>query len=1093
MAKRLFVLASAAILVAGVSSTALASGKLHINHKVQIYGEHNLLNDPPASHLHSGVRADTTWFGDIDGSGVAVPGGTWDFEDGTLQGWSSNDLTDVQGPDDGSGDLFVRRVTRADFAGSDVDAVINGDASLWWGAFSEEAAELCWPGGQGYTNGWGLDAKKTFTYSGSGTVTVSFDYFTDSETQFDYSYVYTDVGGTLSSPLNSSAWATPEGWGYSGAVEEGTAIGLPTAPASDAIVIDVSDLPSGAGDFDIVFNFQSDPLYSDGLDSFSGFLNSQSGPFGVDDINVAGISLSDMSDFEGGADGWTFDSETPIGNLIQVAALADLDPIGDPCTCPITVDESNQFVLVASDYDGSVGPFPHPKRQREQMESAPAYVGAGSGVETFTDRLAIWDVWEDLPNSNGVGYNPRMSYYPWTCPETGVVGWTLEPAGDGGFIFADPAQCVTRLLNNSGSLPAAIDSLKLTFEVLGDCDDFGTTDCTGPEQTNQSPYWDNIRIGLAGLDVNAPPLSADLTYQDVYPSSNSLLPNATADIHCYYDNNRADMDVTNANMGDSVVVEGGNDPGTEIYLNFRVYPGPGTNTGDPFFSDARHGGDALAPNFARARMDTAEVMTGVQVGLYSSYYWPDGQENPSTDKIIPDGVLTPGTTVEYFFSSEFSTVGEVNTLPDTTDSFFFEFEVLPGYFEVGGEVLTPCVLYVDAFNAGAQLPIEEFGLGQEGGTGYLGTIDDDNGLTHNRWDRYDYIAASSNVPAPLAREAAGDNGMTKFQSLIYRHILYNTGTFAQEGLRDGDADLLQTWLTTDDFDRWTFEKGLWLSGNGMPTILDRDGRADNNNLLANFVGATVQGGGDAYRDITGDSSVCVRLDPTSGADFPIATDSYSAARGNGCPNLLDFRVVSPIGDTAGNMEYVNQDAGGAVTQHASVSRERIPGGTPNDPANYRVVMDAFSLHFLRATPDGWTGDDCGDDSTAITRRVEDVFTWLGVPTDVCDLGEFEEIGVEPGGAPGARTLLFQNTPNPFNPRTTVRYQVGEASHVKLRIYDVNGRLVRSLVDGVQDAAQYNVTWDGIADDGREVSSGVYWARMSTSTGFTASTKMVVLK
>lgn len=1092
MAKRLFVLASAAILVAGMSSTALAKGRLHISHKIMDKDQQRLMYDPPASHLNptTGVRADTTWFGGIDGSGVAVEGGTWDFEDGTLQGWNSLDLTDVHGPDDGSGDLFVRRVTSADFVGSPVDATMNGTGSLWWGAFEDEAQELCWPGGQGYTNGWGLSASKTFTYGGSAEVTVSFDYFTDSETQFDYAYVYTNVGGVLSDPLNSSNWSTPEGWGYSGAVAEGTEIGLPSAPADDSIVIDVSDLPGGALPFDIVFNFQSDPLYSDGLDSFSGFLNSQSGPFGVDDILVQGVALNNNSDFESGTNGWVFTSETPVGNLIKAVALADLDPIGDPCTCPITVDESNTYVMVASALTLGEGPFPHPKRQREQLQSSPAYIGAGSGVEGSTDRLVIWDIWEDTPTSNGVGYNVRMSYYPWTCPETSVVGWTLEPAGDGGFIFTGlgGARCQTSLVNNSGFLPASIDSLKVTYEVLGDCDDFGTPPdaCTGPEQTNQSPYWDNIRLGIAGQDVNAPALSADLLYQDAFPSANSLLANATAEVHVFYDNNRADMDVTNANMGDSAVVLAGTDPGTEVYLNFRVYPGPETNTSDPFFSDSRHGGDVIAPNFGRARMDTAEVSTGLILGSYSSYYWPNGQEGITNNKIIPDDVLTPGTTVEYFFSSEFSGIGEVRTLPDTTDSFFFELEVLPGYFEDEGVLMTPCFLYVDAFNAGAQLPIEEKALSV-----LLGSTVGDDGVTHPNWDRYDYLAASSNVPAPMAREAAGDNGMTKYQSLIYRHILYNTGTFGQEGLRDGDADLLQTWLTTDDFDRWDFDKGLWLSGNGMANILDRSGRIDNNNLLANFVGATVDGGGDSYRSITGDSSVCVRLDPSSVRDFPLSGDSYTSVRGNGCPNLLDFNVVSPIGDTNGNLEYVNQDAGGAVTQFASVSNDQ----TIDNPANYRVLMDAFSLHFLRSTPDGWTGDDCGDDSAAVLQRTADVFDWMGITGPaLCDpLEIIVAVPGGPAGAPSARTLLFQNSPNPFNPRTTVRYQVGEASHVKLRIYDVNGRLVRSLVDGVQDAAQYNVTWDGIADDGAEVSSGVYWARMSTSTGFTASTKMVVLK
>ena len=140
-------------------------------------------------------------------------------------------------------------------------------------------------------------------------------------------------------------------------------------------------------------------------------------------------------------------------------------------------------------------------------------------------------------------------------------------------------------------------------------------------------------------------------------------------------------------MGDSVVVAGGTDVETEIYLNFRIHPGPAMDTdGDDvhelsdqaLYTDPRYDGTPLAPSWARARMDTAEVSTGVVPGLYSSYFWPHGQENRENEKIIPDGALTPGTTVEYFFSANYtSTPDEIFFSPDTTGGFYLEFEVLP--------------------------------------------------------------------------------------------------------------------------------------------------------------------------------------------------------------------------------------------------------------------------------------------------------------------------------------------------------------------------------------------------------------------------------
>jgi hypothetical protein len=213
-------------------------------------------------------------------------------------------------------------------------------------------------------------------------------------------------------------------------------------------------------------------------------------------------------------------------------------------------------------------------------------------------------------------------------------------------------------------------------------------------------------------------------------------------------------------------------------------------------------------------------------------------------------------------------------------------------------------------------------------------------------------------------------------------------------------------------------------------------------------------------------------------------------RGNGCPTLLNFDRLGLAGGT-GNLNYIDQDAGLTQTPFASVTNDQF---APGNPANYGVVLDGFSVHFLRATATNFTGSDCGTDSTAVLTRASDVFGFLQVGTPGCDPDPLV-VGVDTDGSttPVAFTRLFQNSPNPFNPQTTVRYQLHDKALVKLQIFDVSGKLVRTLVDDVQELGQYSITWDGSAENGREVSSGVYWARMSTSLGFTSATKMVVLK
>ncbi len=69
--------------------------------------------------------------------------------------------------------------------------------------------------------------------------------------------------------------------------------------------------------------------------------------------------------------------------------------------------------------------------------------------------------------------------------------------------------------------------------------------------------------------------------------------------------------------------------------------------------------------------------------------------------------------------------------------------------------------------------------------------------------------------------------------------------------------------------------------------------------------------------------------------------------------------------------------------------------------------------------------------------------------------------------------LAQNAPNPFNPSTTIAFTVPRDAEVSLRVFDVRGRLVRTLVDGVRPAGQHTVDWDGRDDRGAGAASGVY--------------------
>jgi len=88
--------------------------------------------------------------------------------------------------------------------------------------------------------------------------------------------------------------------------------------------------------------------------------------------------------------------------------------------------------------------------------------------------------------------------------------------------------------------------------------------------------------------------------------------------------------------------------------------------------------------------------------------------------------------------------------------------------------------------------------------------------------------------------------------------------------------------------------------------------------------------------------------------------------------------------------------------------------------------------------------------------------------------------------------LDQNYPNPFNPTTDIKFALPAGSHVQLAVYNVLGQNVRNLVDQDMPAGNHKVTWDGRNSDGQQVSSGIYFYRISADN-FSATKKMMMLK
>jgi len=125
--------------------------------------------------------------------------------------------------------------------------------------------------------------------------------------------------------------------------------------------------------------------------------------------------------------------------------------------------------------------------------------------------------------------------------------------------------------------------------------------------------------------------------------------------------------------------------------------------------------------------------------------------------------------------------------------------------------------------------------------------------------------------------------------------------------------------------------------------------------------------------------------------------------------------------------------------------------------------------------------------------------WIG--DGIFDDGETEDyllrVDAQPTSAPDVPDLdgslrLDGAHPNPFNPRTTVVFTAARAAEVRLTIHDAGGRLVRTLWDGDAQAGRNEVSFDGTGDDGRSLSSGVYFARVEMG-GEVETGKLVLIR
>ncbi len=211
---------------------------------------------------------------------------------------------------------------------------------------------------------------------------------------------------------------------------------------------------------------------------------------------------------------------------------------------------------------------------------------------------------------------------------------------------------------------------------------------------------------------------------------------------------------------------------------------------------------------------------------------------------------------------------------------------------------------------------------------------------------------------------------------------------------------------------------------------------------------------------------------------------------------------SPFRQYLDNSMYQILSAGYTVTNDLSkIDAVNGSGGAGDFDGDSDVDLDDFDQFALCFTGEGGgpVGAPCfpgdfdadGDIDCQDWQQFHFVWTEIGNPPNLpeCPIIDVAEPRTN---APSVVASLGSAFPNPVSAATRIRYSVSTPGTVRLRIFDVSGRVVRTLVNEIMKPGEYSVAWDGMDDSSERAGSGVFFYQLDAS-GYRSAKKIVVLK
>lgn len=512
--------------------------------------------------------------------------------------------------------------------------------------------------------------------------------------------------------------------------------------------------------------------------------------------------------------------------------------------------------------------------------------------------------------------------------------------------------------------------------------------------------------------------------------------------------------------------------------------------------------------------------------------WDGTNQTREGTKVIPDGILTPGSHVQYFFRREDFVAARVDLVPDTntvspqpvesllsTDGHRWQqFSVLPDAWKnpLYGGLNMACALFVDwndrrgnervwvsvMDSIGATLPAKRGAHNGWSGAGGV-SVNDPSGFVHGKnaqpgstWDMYGVKASES---------------LTNPTGTLGSRLSYRGGGGPADRVTGKEARIAPTPLMLETY----YNIVAILTGDINGTVLgqDLDRSSNDREILRQYLLSSTAGAKKGLY-IGGTDFVFVEDlldDAAEVAAFPVLPLLSVSARDNdylnfapntnACADLITQAAVNPNGDIYGvdNTCLLTADILNAETGGVPAALYEPVGNPVNFPYVASVYHAPAGNDQWISLVDGWEleelhGRYCATSNGRLAYYFS-VFTnvFAAVGCNVQGASASLDTPQSGNGKLIADFMTLGNNPV-YRGSAVIKFGLASPKRVTAKIYDVSGRLVRTLVDGqLFKAGEHQLLWDGVSNAGQAMPRGVYFSSWETDGGASVQRKITFLK